>query len=68
MLTTDKKGNHKFDMRLYQREGEGTFNLLEIETNIVRLRAGADHIVEYVKRAVALFSRIYLERKLEEPN
>ena len=21
MLTTDKKGNHKFDMRLYQREG-----------------------------------------------
>jgi hypothetical protein len=67
MLTTDKKGGHKFDMRLYQREGEGAFNLLEIETNIVRLRAGADHIVEYVKRAVALFSRIYLEQKLEEP-
>jgi len=67
MLTTDKKGNHKFDMRLYQREGAGTFNLLEIETNVVRLRAGADHIVEYVARAVALFGRIYLERNLEHP-
>lgn len=66
MLTTDKKGHHKFDMRLYQRTGEGTFNLLEIETNIVRLRASADHIVEYVNRAVALFGRIYLEQKLEE--
>jgi hypothetical protein len=32
------------------------------------IRAVAEHIVEYVKRAVTLFSRIYLEQKLEEPN
>jgi hypothetical protein len=66
MLTTDKKGNHKFDMRIYQRAGEGKFNLIEIETNIVRLRAAAEHISQYVSRAVALFSRIYLEQRLEE--
>lgn len=66
MLTTDKKGNHKFDFMLYQREGEGKFNRLDVETTVERLRASADHIVEYVKRAVALFSRIYLEKKLEQ--
>ncbi|MGL9621446.1 hypothetical protein QRQ56_25860 [Bradyrhizobium sp. U531] len=66
MLTTDKKGQHKFDMMLYQREGEGKFNRLDVETNIERLRASADHIVEYVKRAVALFSKIYSEKKLEQ--
>lgn len=67
MLTTDKKGNHKFDMRLYQRASKDAFNLLEIETSIPRLRAGAEHIGEYVTRAVALFGRIYLEQKLEKP-
>lgn len=68
MLTTDKKGQHKFDMKLYQRESKETFNLIEVETNIARLRASADHIVDYVKRAVMLFQRIYLEQKLEQPN
>jgi len=66
MLVTDKLGNHRFDMRLYRRESEGKFNRLDIETSIVRLRATADHIVEYVRRAVTLFSKIYLEQKLEE--
>jgi hypothetical protein len=66
MLSTDKKGNHKFDMKLYQRAGEGKFNLLEIETNIVRLRAAADNIAEYVSSAVALFGRIYIEQRLEQ--
>jgi hypothetical protein len=53
-------------MRLYQRAGEGKFNLIEIETNIVRLRSAAEHISQYVSRAVALFGRIYIEQRLEQ--
>jgi hypothetical protein len=68
MLTTDKKGKHKFDMRLYQRKSADTFSLREIETDIARLRATAEHIVQYVTRAVRLFERIYLEQKLEQPD
>jgi hypothetical protein len=66
MLVTDKKGNHKFDMQLYRRETGDTFNRQDIETNISRLRAGADHIVEYVRRAVSLFEKIYREKNLEK--
>jgi hypothetical protein len=67
MLTTDKKGNHEFDMRRYQRDGEGKFSLIEIRTDIPRLRATAEHITQYVSNAVKLFSRIYLEKRLEHP-
>ena len=67
MLTTDKKDNHVFSMRRYQREGEGNFSLVEIQTTIPRLRVAADHLTAYVQHAVTLFGRIYLEKKLEHP-
>lgn len=67
MLTTDKKDNHKFDIRIYQRESQGTFNQVTIETTIPRLRAAAEHIAEYVSDAIRVFSKIYLEKRLEHP-
>ncbi len=66
MLTTDKKGNHVFDMMMYRRNG-GEFERLEIQTNIPRMHAAAEHITEYVQNAVRLFSKIYLEKRLEHP-
>lgn len=66
MLTTDSKGNHRFDMRMYRRADE-EFELLEIHTTIPRMRAGAQAITEYVRNAVRLFGRIYLEQGLERP-
>jgi hypothetical protein len=67
MLTTDKKDDHRFEFRLYQRDGRDKFNLVTIETDIPRLQLAADHITGYVSHAVAVFSRIYLEKKLEDP-
>ncbi len=68
MLTTDRRDNHQFEFRLYQREGQGTFNLVTIHTTIPRLQLAAQQITEYVSDAVRLFSQIYLEKKLERPS
>lgn len=65
MLTTDRRDNHQLEFRLYQREGQGTFNLVTIQTTVPLLRVAAEQITEYVSQAVRLFRRIYLEQKLE---
>ena len=65
ILTTDRKDNHQLEFRLYQREGQGTFNLVTIQTTVPLLRVAAEQITEYVSDAVRLFGRIYLEQKLE---
>jgi hypothetical protein len=67
MLTTDKKNNHEFELRFYQRDSQGTFNLVSIQTTIPRLKLAAQNITEYVSDAVFVFSLIYLEKKLEHP-
>jgi hypothetical protein len=64
-LTTDRNDNHQLEFRLYQREGQGTFNLVTIQTTVPFLRVAADQITEYVSHAVQLFGRNYLEQKLE---
>jgi len=64
-LTTDRQDNHLLEFRLYQRDGQGTFNLVTIQTTVPILRGVADQITEYVSHAVQLFGRIYLEHKLE---
>jgi hypothetical protein len=66
-LTTDKNNNHRFEYRLYQRDGQGKFNLITIETDIRRLRFATGHITEYVSNAIAVFGRIYLEKRLQHP-
>jgi hypothetical protein len=50
---------------MYQRGPEG-FVLMGGTTTIERLRAAAQHMTEYVERAVELFKRIYVEQKVEK--
>jgi hypothetical protein len=66
-LHVDKVGNHQFEYRMYQRGADG-FVLMEGTTTIERLRAAAQHMTEYVERAVGLFQRIYDEQKVEKIN
>jgi ribosomal protein S2 len=65
MLTTDRKDNHEFEFRLYQREDRDKFNLIKIQTTLPYLRVAAAQITEYVSHAVSLFGSIYLEQKIE---
>lgn len=64
-IHTDLKDNHRLGFRLYQRDGQGKFNRIDIETTVPYLKDAADKIALYVQEAVTLFSRIYLEQKLE---
>ena len=64
-VTTDANGGHKLEYRMYQRDGEGKFNLLLIETTIPLLEQAAITITKYVSDAVQLFGRIYNEQQLE---
>lgn len=66
MLTTDKKGNHVFDMMMYRRADE-KFDRLEIQTTVERMHMASEDIIAYVQNAIRLFSRIYLEKRLEHP-
>ena len=63
--TTDRNNNHQFEFLRYQRDGEGSFTLISAKTDIPRLKDAADHITDYVSKAVNLFERIYREQKLE---
>jgi hypothetical protein len=65
-VTTDLKGQHLIELRIYTRTNKQLFHGHRLETNLPRMRAAADHIVEYSQRAIMLFQRIYQERKLEE--
>ena len=64
-VTTDAKGDHKLEYRVYQRDGEGKFNLLLVETTIPLLENAAMQVTRYVSEAVQLFARIYSEQGLE---
>jgi hypothetical protein len=66
MLTVDKQGNHVFDMMMYRRSGD-KFDRLEVQTTVERMQMASDDIIAYVQDAVRLFSRIYLEKRLEHP-
>ena len=64
-VTTDRNNNHELEYRMYQRIGDGKFNLVLITTTIPRLEAAAMEVTKYVSDAVRLFGRIYSEQKLE---
>lgn len=65
ILTTDKKGQHELEYRLYQREDRESFNLVTIKTTVPYLRNAVEKITLYVQHAVEVFRRIYTEKKLE---
>jgi hypothetical protein len=61
----DRGGNHRFELLRYTREGEGKYELLQSKTDITRLRHAVEDIGSYVSEVMALFERIYREKKLE---
>jgi hypothetical protein len=64
IVTTDLKDNHLLEYQMYQRADEH-FQHIMIQTNLEKLEAAANDVTRYVDRAVRLFSRIYIEKKLE---
>jgi hypothetical protein len=64
--TFDKKGNHELEYRMYERDGQGKFNLVMIQTTVPYLQNAADAITKFVTEAVTLFRRIYLEKQIEK--
>jgi hypothetical protein len=64
-LETDSRGNHRFELLRYDREGEGKFTLLRGTTDVERLRDAVADMGEYVSHVIRLFERIYREKKLE---
>jgi hypothetical protein len=66
-LEVDRQGNHKFALRMYERKGEGQFELMQATSTRERLLEAANDINEYTTRVVSLFHKIYLEKGLEKP-
>jgi len=64
-IDADKRGNHRFELLRYVREGEGKFTMLSGSTDIERLRRAVADMDEYVSHVIRLFERIYREKKLE---
>lgn len=65
-LEVDSHGNHKFALRMYERTGEGQFELMQGSSTRERLLEAANDINEYTGRVIRLFHRIYLEKGLEK--
>jgi hypothetical protein len=66
-LEVDRQGNHKFALRMYERKGEGQFELMQATSTRERLLQAANDINEFTSRVITLFHRIYLEQGLEKP-
>ena len=67
VLEVDKAGNHRFELLMYERKGEGQFELMRARTTRERLLEAANDINEYTGRVINLFRRIYFEKGLEKP-
>ena len=65
-LTTDPAGNHLYELLMYERRGEGLFELMRARTTLQQLQDAAEDITRFVQNVVKLFERIYLEKKLEQ--
>ena len=66
ILMTDKKDNHQFEFRMYERTKQGEFQLVLINTNTARMSSAVQLIDGYVQRAHEIFRRIYTEKGLEK--
>lgn len=67
VLEVDKAGNHRFELLMYERKGEGQFELMRARTTRERLLEAANDINEYTAKVINLFRRIYFEKGLETP-
>ncbi|QQO35349.1 hypothetical protein JJC00_06610 [Bradyrhizobium diazoefficiens] len=66
-LEVDKQGNHRFELRMYERTGEGQFELMSATSTCERLLEAANDINAYTAKVINLFHRIYCEKGLEKP-
>lgn len=66
-LTVDKLGKHVFQLLMYQRHGEGQFQLYRGSTTRETLHQAAEKIDAHTIRVLRLFRRIYFEKELEKP-
>lgn len=64
-LEVNRQGNHRFELRMYERTGEGQFELISATTSRERLLEAANDINAYTAKVINLFQRIYLEKGLE---
>lgn len=64
-ITVDKKGQHLFELLMYQRDGEGQFQLFRSRTTREKLLEAAEDINQYTGKVIRLFDRIYADKKLE---
>ncbi|MDP1582980.1 MAG: hypothetical protein Q8M18_06085 [Bradyrhizobium sp.] len=67
VLEVDKAGNHRFELLMYERKGEGQFELMRARTTRECLLEAANDINEYTVKVINLFRRIYFEKGLEAP-
>jgi hypothetical protein len=58
----------KSALRMYERTGDGQFELMQASSTRERLLAAANDINEYTGKVIRLFHRIYLEQGLEKAN
>jgi hypothetical protein len=66
-LEVDKQGNHRFELLMYERTGEGQFEMMSATSTRERLLEAANEINAYTAKVISLFHRIYLEKELEKP-
>jgi hypothetical protein len=66
-LEVDRAGNHRFQLLMYERIGEGKFEMMSATSTRERLQEAADNINEYTRKVINLFRRIYFEKGLEKP-
>lgn len=66
-LDVDKVGNHRFQLLMYERTGEGEFQMMSATSTRERLLEAANEINAYTSKVMNLFQRIYFEKGLEKP-
>ena len=66
-MTTDPTAKHMFDFRLYVRNAKDDFEQRQYFLTIDHMRYNAENIRLYTSKAVDLFRRIYLEKRIEDP-
>lgn len=56
-LEVDKSGNHRFQLLMYERKGEGTFEMMSATSTRERLLEAANDINAYTAKVINLWRR-----------
>jgi len=61
----DTAGNHRFQLLRYTRKDAGKYELMQVTTDIPRMKQAVSDVDSFVTEVMNLFERIYREKKLE---